>query len=162
MATPAVHLPDLRENQHGLSQPASPLRKVSDKVRSTAAPEEAGRQAGRGMMSLRRAEKITGHEVSTCHDGTWYAAAICACGEQEETIQGQGRTVEDALGDVVRAVYKHHAAIVMKKQGWRCGECGRRTGLQAHHLVSRSKGRSDAVSNLVGLCCGCHEKETNP
>ena len=114
-------------------------------------------------MTKARLERISGHEVSlTQQDGQFAAAVLCECGDDAQVIYEAGRDLAVVLGDVCQAVYKHHSAIVMKKQNWECFECGRKRPLQSHHRVPRSKGRSDAVVNLVALCCSCHERETNP
>lgn len=49
--------------------------------------------------------------------------------------------------------------IVLSRDGYRCRECGtscRREDADVHHLIPRSLGGSDAPSNLVTLCDGCH------
>ena len=114
-------------------------------------------------MTAKRLEKITGHEVSlTQQDGQFAAAILCDCGGEAQVIYEAGRDLASVLGEICLAVYKHHSLIVMKRQRWLCHECGRRSPLSAHHVVPRSKGRSDAVSNLKGYCSDCHERETNP
>jgi hypothetical protein len=39
-----------------------------------------------------------------------------------------------------------------------CAACGSRDDLQHHHLVTRAEGGSNAETNLITLCCGCHLK----
>jgi 5-methylcytosine-specific restriction protein A len=41
-----------------------------------------------------------------------------------------------------------------------CRECGRRPSTEADHLVPKSAGGSDAMSNLRGLCQKCHRAKT--
>ena len=114
------------------------------------------------MMSVRKAERISGHEVSTCFDQSWYAAAICNCTGRETPVQGHGKTEDESLRDLVENVYKRHGEIVRRRQKYRCHECQGLHPLQTHHQDRRSKGRNDRISNLRALCPTCHELETNP
>ena len=115
------------------------------------------------MMTAKRLEKITGHEVSLSQqNGQVAAAVLCDCGDEAQVIYEAGRDLATVLGEICRAVYKHHSLIVMKKQRWVCAECERRRPLTIHHVIHRSKGRSDAVGNLTAICLDCHERETNP
>jgi 5-methylcytosine-specific restriction protein A len=41
-----------------------------------------------------------------------------------------------------------------------CSECGERPSTTAAHVVPRSKGGSDSLLNLRGLCTSCHSRET--
>jgi 5-methylcytosine-specific restriction endonuclease McrA len=45
---------------------------------------------------------------------------------------------------------------VLRRDGWRCQDCGSRTNLEVHHLQFRSQGGEDAEENLITLCCRCH------
>src|SRR5262249_18437120 len=50
---------------------------------------------------------------------------------------------------------------VFAREGWRCLSCRKLKPLTAHHVVARSAGGRDEVSNLVALCggpSGCHER----
>jgi hypothetical protein len=114
------------------------------------------------MFTVRRAERIMGHEASTCFDKSWYAAAICNCTGKETPVQGHGKTEDEALRDLVENVYKRHGQIVAMRQKYRCRNCQGIRPLQKHHLERRSKGRNDRVSNIAMLCPVCHELETNP
>ncbi len=46
---------------------------------------------------------------------------------------------------------------VIERDGWRCQNCGRLTGLQVHHIHARSHLGDDAEENLITLCAQCHE-----
>lgn len=47
---------------------------------------------------------------------------------------------------------------VGERDRWRCRWCGRTNGgLDAHHIVYRSKGGLDVVTNLIMLCRRHHE-----
>lgn len=51
---------------------------------------------------------------------------------------------------------------VFERDGWRCRVpwCGRRTNLEAHHVVPRSLGGQDTEENLVTVCHWCHVDRT--
>lgn len=52
--------------------------------------------------------------------------------------------------------FKNAAEYIKTKQNGRCAICGE-TIEHIHHIVPRSKGGSDSVKNLVGLCKHCHD-----
>jgi 5-methylcytosine-specific restriction endonuclease McrA len=65
------------------------------------------------------------------------------------------------------AEYKRNREAVMRRAGGRCEGCGHRhRKLQCDHVVAKSEGGGNAVSNLQALCtkeaggCGCHEAKT--
>lgn len=111
------------------------------------------------MMSREKLQRITGHEPVTEHSSAgWLATCECACDGEPKIIVADAETTESgALSELLREVYAHHRFIACTKAGWRCEECSRVTGVSAHHRVHRSKGRSDAVGNLICLCSDCHE-----
>jgi 5-methylcytosine-specific restriction endonuclease McrA len=45
---------------------------------------------------------------------------------------------------------------VLKRDNWRCQNCGSMQQLQVHHKELRSQGGHDAEENLMILCAGCH------
>jgi len=46
---------------------------------------------------------------------------------------------------------------VLKRDGYRCVNCGQTgTELHVHHIISRSVGGTNDLSNLVTLCEKCH------
>lgn len=50
-------------------------------------------------------------------------------------------------------------ARVFLRAEWRCEHCKRRTRLEPHHVIKRSRGGEDTVDNVVALCGGsggCH------
>jgi hypothetical protein len=53
---------------------------------------------------------------------------------------------------------------VYNRDDYQCQNCGSKGGprgnteLHAHHVVPRSSGGNDAMSNLVTLCSNCHER----
>jgi 5-methylcytosine-specific restriction endonuclease McrA len=47
---------------------------------------------------------------------------------------------------------------VLKRDGWRCQDCGATTNLQVHHIRPRSRLGGDVMDNLITLCASCHGK----
>ena len=47
---------------------------------------------------------------------------------------------------------------VLKRDGWRCQNCGVMKDLQVHHIQRRSQLGSDVAENLITLCANCHTK----
>jgi 5-methylcytosine-specific restriction endonuclease McrA len=47
---------------------------------------------------------------------------------------------------------------VLKRDDWRCQNCGRRENLEVHHKRMRSQGGDDSELNLITLCSTCHER----
>ena len=45
---------------------------------------------------------------------------------------------------------------IVRRDGFACRACGRRTAGQVHHLLARGLGGSDDPHNLVTLCGRCH------
>ena len=46
---------------------------------------------------------------------------------------------------------------VLKRDGYRCVNCGQTgTELHVHHIIPRSEGGTNDLSNLVTLCAKCH------
>lgn len=43
--------------------------------------------------------------------------------------------------------------LAYERDGYRCVECGRDTGIEAHHIVYE-----EALDKLVTLCHSCHKK----
>ena len=117
------------------------------------------------MMSLKKFEKISGHEAQIEQCGH-YVKASCVCGCDGTALRletGHHRTDSDALVQLREMAYRRHAVIVFERQNWRCLECGRLAALQADHVKKRSQGRDDRVQNLEGKCCSCHQaRHDNP
>lgn len=42
------------------------------------------------------------------------------------------------------------------RDGWKCRHCKNRAGLHPHHVIFKSHGGADALSNLLTLCHCCH------
>ena len=52
--------------------------------------------------------------------------------------------------------YKQLCQQVLRRDRWRCQQCGSRTNLQVHHIRLRSHEGDDAEKNLITLCSQCH------
>ena len=119
------------------------------------------------MMDALKFEKINGHVpiTSTGHPDPWFAYCICDCGKTPWGVRAYGDTESAALKALLVNVLQLHGRIVMGLQGWKCHNCGQSsTGLEADHIVRRSKGRDDRVSNLQALCasftgCRIHQQK---
>ena len=48
---------------------------------------------------------------------------------------------------------------VLKRDGWRCQNCGSSRNLQVHHQQFRSQSGDDCELNLITLCLSCHLNE---
>jgi len=42
------------------------------------------------------------------------------------------------------------------RDNWRCRHCNFSNALHAHHIIFRSHGGEDKLSNLISLCNSCH------
>jgi 5-methylcytosine-specific restriction endonuclease McrA len=45
---------------------------------------------------------------------------------------------------------------VLRRDGWRCQNCGSLQNLEVHHLRQRSRQGDDGEENLITLCYECH------
>jgi 5-methylcytosine-specific restriction endonuclease McrA len=60
----------------------------------------------------------------------------------------------------IRAAPRDYAILrqlVLKRDGWRCQQCGSLRNLDVHHVRRRSALGDDAEANLITLCRGCHQ-----
>jgi len=52
--------------------------------------------------------------------------------------------------------YEQLCNQVLRRDGWRCQSCGRRSNLEVHHKEFRSHSGDDSEENLITLCHACH------
>lgn len=52
--------------------------------------------------------------------------------------------------------YENLRRQVLRRDGWRCQNCGTMSNLEVHHQEYRSGGGEDAEPNLITLCAICH------
>jgi len=68
-----------------------------------------------------------------------------------ESHYGEGRYPPD---------WNHRCELIWERQSYQCGRCGvykRDVETAAvHHAIPLSRGGSNSLDNLVGLCCHCH------
>lgn len=53
--------------------------------------------------------------------------------------------------------YRKLRQRVLERDGWRCQFCGSLTGVEVHHLETRSRLGDDTEDNLITLCVDCHQ-----
>jgi len=54
-------------------------------------------------------------------------------------------------------LYERFQQQVLRRDGWRCQNCGSMSNLEVHHKEFRSQGGHDSEENLITLCAECHE-----
>lgn len=115
------------------------------------------------MMTLSKAEKIVGGSIGVGEPdklknhrlGYVRVACVDAFGE---VLSETGRSVAEALELLVRSNYSRSREFVMKRDNYRCTNCGAIKGVDADHVIPRARGaRCDHPSNLTCLCPPCHE-----
>lgn len=52
--------------------------------------------------------------------------------------------------------YENLRQQVLRRDGWRCQNCGALSNLEVHHRELRSQSGDDAEQNLITLCTRCH------
>jgi len=60
---------------------------------------------------------------------------------------------------VAADAYEQLRQQVLRRDNWRCQNCGRRESLEAHHKRMRSQGGGDSDTNPITLCHSCHANE---
>lgn len=51
------------------------------------------------------------------------------------------------------------SAAIMRRDGYRCTDCGRTERLQVHHIISVSDGGLTVPWNLKTVCYWCHKRK---
>jgi 5-methylcytosine-specific restriction endonuclease McrA len=57
---------------------------------------------------------------------------------------------------VAHELYEDMRQQVLRRDGWRCQNCGAMSNLEVHHKEFRSKAGDDSDENLITLCVRCH------
>jgi 5-methylcytosine-specific restriction endonuclease McrA len=60
---------------------------------------------------------------------------------------------------LVSGAYEQLRQQVLKRDNWRCQNCGRQQNLEVHHKKMRSQRGNDSDVNLITLCHSCHANE---
>jgi 5-methylcytosine-specific restriction endonuclease McrA len=55
--------------------------------------------------------------------------------------------------------YEQLRQRVLKRDNWRCQNCGSMRDLEVHHKTLRSQSGDDSELNLITLCNSCHANE---
>ena len=45
---------------------------------------------------------------------------------------------------------------VLRRDGWTCQYCGKKSNLEVHHKQFRGRKGGDSMENLITLCARCH------
>jgi 5-methylcytosine-specific restriction endonuclease McrA len=53
-------------------------------------------------------------------------------------------------------VYELVRKQVLRRDGWTCQSCGKKSNLEVHHKQFRGRSGDDSEENLITLCTGCH------
>jgi 5-methylcytosine-specific restriction endonuclease McrA len=53
-------------------------------------------------------------------------------------------------------LYENLRQQVLRRDGWRCQNCGALAHLEVHHRELRSHSGDDREQNLITLCHACH------
>ena len=53
-------------------------------------------------------------------------------------------------------LYERLRQQVLRRDDWRCQNCGTRSNLEVHHKAFRSQAGDDSDENLITLCVTCH------
>jgi 5-methylcytosine-specific restriction endonuclease McrA len=110
-------------------------------------------------MTRRQAERIMQMPVVELpsEDGVFRFEARSQI--EDVMVRGRGATEKEALKKLVDNNYKRVSGIVMLERArGRCEECGKLTGLHAHHIKHRSSGRVDSTLSIRALCPPCHDQ----
>ena len=57
-----------------------------------------------------------------------------------------------------REAYQELCRQVLRRDRWRCQQCGSRSNLELHHIKFRSHLGTDSEENLTTLCRECHKR----
>ncbi len=57
-----------------------------------------------------------------------------------------------------REEYEQLSRQVLRRDCWRCQQCGSRINLEVHHIQLRSQSGDDVEENLITLCSECHDQ----
>jgi 5-methylcytosine-specific restriction endonuclease McrA len=54
--------------------------------------------------------------------------------------------------------YRELRKEILRRDGWKCQECGSMKSLEVHHQRFRSQSGEDTEENLIALCAECHSR----
>jgi 5-methylcytosine-specific restriction endonuclease McrA len=110
-------------------------------------------------MTLSKAESILGYGVDLEPPKGEGLPWVVACNWEQGTERVTGNTRDRALELLVEWVYRLRCEAVRKRDGYRCTNCGRLGPTEIDHIIPRSRGRSDLMTNLRSICSDCHRRK---
>lgn len=133
-------------------------RQMCAPAMDSGAPSETGAKSARFFLTAPR------------EDGRWLRALFCSVRRRIERATGRATTEGEAVGALLdhaiaawTALIPHDSRwrrehAVFSRDGWRCTApgCSSYRNLQDHHVVFRSAGGSDDLSNRTTLCAAHH------
>lgn len=60
--------------------------------------------------------------------------------------------------EIVKPLNHRESQRIVIDRGNKCQNCGEKDGLEVHHIIQRSNGGTNKLSNLIVLCEKCHTK----
>lgn len=109
-------------------------------------------------MTARKFTAINGCVARMVAPGEW--EAVDEHGAVRASCKGV-REEKRALWLMSEEIYRANRFEAMKRDGWKCVQCGSPNNLTAHHKVHRGiagTNRKDDTGALVALCMACHQK----
>lgn len=121
-------------------------------------------------MNLSQAQKILGYDIDLnpveqkLAGGKVVTAYEAAANWEHGTQAVTARTRQAALELLILRIYGRRADWVRRAQRFRCANCGELGPLEIDHIIPRSKGRKDVITNLRAICpsgfgCKAHQKK---
>lgn len=110
-------------------------------------------------MTAQKAKRIVGDEVDIFWENEEWVCEVnlTDCPLNLATVSVKNKDRAKAIQALVAECYKVRSGVVARKAGYKCEICGGTQGLQIHHKVLRSHGRSDRIENLQLLDITCHD-----
>jgi hypothetical protein len=109
----------------------------------------------RGVMTVRKAEKIIGRPVSVSGPKNGFVRVGCY-DVFGQSLYETARNIPAALELLIRANYASSRLFVLRRDRYRCFNCGAFRAGHCGHLSGRSTGPSQTPENMFALCRGCY------
>src|SRR5258706_7278181 len=74
-------------------------------------------------------------------------------------MPSQAATIVQGMPKNKRGWWSRRRARIFERDGWACIRCGATDGLTVDHVLARSLGGTDALSNLQTLCGRCNTRK---
>lgn len=69
------------------------------------------------------------------------------------------KSEQDEEKEAIKKEFERIRRKILKRDNYKCVECGSDEKLNVHHIIQRSKGGDNSESNLVTLCLKCHAEK---